>query len=48
MKERVETRKFVEGLLAGYGDDGPLADRESLLVSGRLQSIDADRDRHVS
>ncbi len=41
MKERVETRKFVEGLLAGYGDDGPLADRESLLVSGRLQSIDA-------
>jgi acyl carrier protein len=41
MNEKQEIRKFVEGLLAGYGDDSPLVDGESLLVSGRLQSIDA-------
>jgi acyl carrier protein len=41
MNEKAEIRKFVEGLLAGYGDDRPLADGDSLLVSGRLQSIDA-------
>jgi acyl carrier protein len=41
MNEKAEIRKFVEGLLAGYGDDRSLADGDSLLVSGRLQSIDA-------
>ena len=41
MNEKVEIRKFIEGLLAGYGDDSPLVDGDSLLVSGRLQSIDA-------
>ena len=41
MNEKAEVRKFVEGLLAGYGDDGPLGDGDSLLVGGRLQSIDA-------
>lgn len=41
MSERAKIRKFVEGLLRGYGDDGPLSDGDSLLVSGRLQSIDA-------
>lgn len=41
MNEKAEIRKFVEGLLAGYGDDSPLVDGDSLLVSGRLQSIDA-------
>jgi len=29
MNEKEEIRKFVEGLLAGYGDDSPLADGES-------------------
>ena len=41
MNKKAEIRKFVEGLLAGYGDDAPVADEDSLLVSGRLQSIDA-------
>jgi acyl carrier protein len=41
MNQKAEIRKFIEGLLAGYGDKEPLRDEESLLVSGRLQSIDA-------
>jgi acyl carrier protein len=41
MKGRGEIREFVQALLASSGDDGPLADSESLLFSGRLQSIDA-------
>ncbi len=41
MIEKAEIRKFVEGVLAGYGDDRPLEDGDSLLASGRLQSIDA-------
>lgn len=41
MSEKAEIRKFVEGILAGYGDDDGLSDDDSLLVSGRLQSIDA-------
>ncbi len=41
MKGRAEIREFVQTLLTGSGDDSPLADSESLLFSGRLQSIDA-------
>ena len=41
MKGRAEIHEFVQGLLTASGDDGPLADSDSLLFSGRLQSIDA-------
>jgi acyl carrier protein len=41
MKGRAEIREFVQDLLTASGDGGPLADSESLLFSGRLQSIDA-------
>jgi acyl carrier protein len=41
MKGKAEIREFVQGLLTGYGDAEPLADGDSLLTSGRLQSIDA-------
>jgi acyl carrier protein len=38
---RPEIREFVRGLLTGSGDNEPLVDDDSLLFSGRLQSIDA-------
>jgi acyl carrier protein len=41
MKGKAEIREFVQGILTHIGDDGPLADNDSLLNSGRLQSIDA-------
>jgi acyl carrier protein len=41
MKGKLEIHEFVHELLARSGDDGPLADNESLLLGGRLQSIDA-------
>jgi acyl carrier protein len=41
MKGKAEIHEFVQGILTNIGDDGPLADNESLLNSGRLQSIDA-------
>ena len=41
MKGRTEIHEFVQGLLTQSGDDQPLADQDSLLLSGRLQSIDA-------
>jgi acyl carrier protein len=41
MKGKAEIREFVRGLLTGSGDDEPLADDDSLLNGGRLQSIDA-------
>ncbi|HWE84983.1 MAG TPA: hypothetical protein VG267_08565 [Terracidiphilus sp.] len=41
MKGRAEIREFVQDLLTASGDNGPLGDDESLLFSGRLQSIDA-------
>jgi acyl carrier protein len=41
MKGRAEIREFVRSLLANSGDEGALADSDSLLFSGRLQSIDA-------
>jgi acyl carrier protein len=41
MNAKDEIRQFVQKLLTENGDDRPLADDESLLSSGRLQSIDA-------
>ena len=41
MGARNEIRRFVQELLTRVNDDRPLADDESLLESGRLQSIDA-------
>lgn len=41
MKDSTEIHEFVQGLLTRVGDDNPLADQDSLLLSGRLQSIDA-------
>jgi len=41
VKGKIEIRLLVERLLAANGDNAPVGDDESLLVSGRLQSIDA-------
>jgi acyl carrier protein len=41
MKGKSEIREFVQGLLAASGDKEPFENNDSLLVSGRLQSIDA-------
>jgi acyl carrier protein len=41
MKGKAEIHELVQGLLTACGDDGSLADGDSLLLSGRLQSIDA-------
>jgi acyl carrier protein len=41
MSQREKIRKFVERLLAQNSDVRPIADSESLIISGRLQSIDA-------
>ena len=41
MKGKAEIHAFVQELLPNSGDDEPLADGDSLLLSGRLQSIDA-------
>jgi acyl carrier protein len=41
MQGKAEIREFVRELLTNSGDDQPLADHDSLLDSGRLQSIDA-------
>jgi len=41
MKERSDVRAFLANLLANKGDEQPFADCDSLLLSGRLQSIDA-------
>lgn len=41
MKGRADIHAFVQGLLDASGDDAPLVDSDSLLFSGRLQSIDA-------
>lgn len=40
MAGKAEIRSFVEDLLSRNDDHRPLADDESLLLSGRLQSID--------
>lgn len=41
MKGKSEVHEFVLELLTRNGDDQPLQDNDSLLLSGRLQSIDA-------
>ena len=41
MAGKTEIHEFVQGILASAGDQEPLADDESLILSGRLQSIDA-------
>lgn len=41
MKGKAEIREFVQQLLANSSDNQPLVDQDSLLLSGRLQSIDA-------
>jgi acyl carrier protein len=41
MKGKAEIHEFVQDLLTRSGDDQPLTDQDSLLLSGRLQSIDA-------
>jgi acyl carrier protein len=35
------TSQFVEGLLRKKGDQNPFGDSESLILGGRLESIDA-------
>ena len=41
MAGKPEIRSFVQQLLDAKDDHRPLADDESLLLSGRLQSVDA-------
>lgn len=41
MKGKAEIREFVHNLLVTNGDREPLAEHDSLFLSGRLQSIDA-------
>jgi acyl carrier protein len=41
MKGKREIHEFVQELLTNSGDDQPFSDQDSLLLSGRLQSIDA-------
>ena len=40
MNEKNKIRLFVRKLLTTNGDNEPLTDQDSLLLSGRLQSID--------
>jgi acyl carrier protein len=41
MDQREEIRKYLQELLALKGDRQPFADSTSLLLSGRLASVDA-------
>lgn len=41
MDGKAQVRELVQNLLINKGDTQPLADQDSLLLSGRLQSIDA-------
>ncbi len=41
MERKAEIREFVRELLARKGDAEPFADDESLILSGRLQSVEA-------
>lgn len=41
MESKAEIREFVRKLLARKGDTAPFADDGSLLLSGRLQSVEA-------
>jgi len=40
MKQKDEIRRIVAEALAEAGDETPFADQESLLVSGRISSLD--------
>ena len=40
MNTRNELRAYIQGLLAGKGDREPLGEADSLVLSGRLDSID--------
>jgi acyl carrier protein len=41
VKGKAEIHEFVQELLTNSGDYQPLMDHDSLLLSGRMQSIDA-------
>ncbi len=41
MERKEAIREFLQTLLARKGDDQPFSDDASLLLSGRLQSVDA-------
>ncbi|HZP63349.1 MAG TPA: hypothetical protein VFB28_08040 [Terriglobales bacterium] len=41
MDQRSKIREFLQQLLAQKGDRKPFADGDSLVISGRLQSVDA-------
>jgi acyl carrier protein len=41
MEHKAAIREFVQELLARKGDTQPFSNETSLLVSGRLQSVDA-------
>jgi len=41
VEQKVRVRAFVRDLLDSKGDLQPMTDNDSLLLSGRLQSIDA-------
>jgi acyl carrier protein len=41
MERKAAIREFVRELLARKGDTQPFSDEASLLLSGRLQSVDA-------
>ena len=41
MDDEKQIRQFVEGLLQGKGDFKAFGDSESLILSGRLASLDA-------
>jgi acyl carrier protein len=41
MKGKADIHEFIQELLTRSGDEQPLTDQDSLLLSGRLQSIDA-------
>jgi acyl carrier protein len=40
MNTRNELRAYIQGLLADKGDREPLGDADSLVLSGRLDSVD--------
>jgi acyl carrier protein len=41
MDNKIAIRQFLRNLLAQKSDDKPLLDHSSLLISGRLDSVDA-------
>ena len=40
MNKREQVRKIIRGALSQTGDTGPFADGDSLVVSGRLSSLE--------